>query len=176
MDKELEPIGQTQEIHRYKTGKTQKYKAPSPSGRLLKNPPVVIPEEMPATTMRRIFRESNLSTSPDYNTIITLLTTYQRQGDNRRWDDFRHKIPDPLLKLWGDLLIECRRNDFVAPKAENGNIAWRQLYSTNDIKNGDLCTLCDRECKRREKIDSGEMKRLRLLDNTAQEPKPCWER
>lgn len=124
--------------------------------------------------MRRIFRESNLSKSADYNTIVTLLTTYQRQGDNRRWDEFRHKIPDPLLKIWGDLLIECRRNGFVAPKAENGNIIWRQIYSNNDIINGDLCTLCDRECQRREKINSGEMKRLKQLNNGAQEPKPCW--
>jgi len=171
---ELEPVGQTQEIRHYKTEKTQKYKSHSPSGKLLKNPPVVIPQEMPRTTMRRIFQESNLSESADYRTIITLLTTYQRQGDNRRWDEFRHKIPDPLLKIWGDILIECRCNGFVAPRAENGEIIWRQIYSTTDIKNGDLCTLCDRECKRREKVDSGEMKRLRLLDSTIQEPKPCW--
>jgi len=174
---ELEQIGQTQEIQRYNQKKMPRYKEPSRSGRLLKNPPLVIPEELPITTMCRIFQTSKLSESADYNLIVILLTTYQRQGINRQWDVFRLKLPDPLLKLWGDLLIECRRNGFVLPRAEDGQITWRQVCCTGRVSNyGDQCTMCERQCGRREKINSGEMKRLRLLDKNFQEPKPCWYR
>lgn len=113
--------------------------------------------------------------SADYKSIVGYLTTFQRQGENRRWDEFRNKIPSPLLKIWGDLLIECRRNGFVQPRAEDDQIIWRQLIGKSNIKNSDLCTMCERECQKREMINSGEMKRLRLLNNEIQEPKPCWK-
>ena len=124
--------------------------------------------------MRRIFQESDLRDSADYQSIVALLTTYQRQGDNQRWDEFRNKIPPDLLKLWGDVLIECRRNGFIGPRVENGEIVWMQVIG-NDVRNGDLCTMCDRECRRREMIDSGEAKRMRMLNPGWHEPRPCWE-
>jgi hypothetical protein len=129
---------------------------------------------MPGTTMRRIFKESDLALSADYQSIVGYLTTYQRQGENRRWEDFRNKIPAPLLKLWGDLLIDCRRNGFMAPRVENEVVVWRQVTSNDDQKNGDLCTMCERECLRREMIDAGDTKRMRLLNPGWHEPKPCW--
>jgi len=106
--------------------------------------------------------------------IIGYLTTYQRQGDNRRWDEFRNKIPSPLLKLWGDLLIECRRNGFVGPKIIDGKIVWYQVIGDHREQNGDLCTMCERDCMRRERIDSGEMKYIRLINKDIHEQKPCW--
>lgn len=172
---ELGPLAAIREIDRYNHGRTQRSPQLSHEGRLLNNPPVVIPEEMPSRTMRRIFRVSNLRDSADYQSIVALLTTYQRQGDNRRWDDFRNKIPLDLLKLWGDVLIECRRNGFIGPCVENGEIVWMQVVGTNDVRNGDLCTMCDRECRRRDMIDSGEAKRLRMLNRGWHEQRPCWE-
>ena len=174
MERELEPVGQTREIRHYNHGRTQRSPQLSHEGRLLNNPPVVIPEEMPTKTMRRIFQESDLRDSADYQSIVALLTTYQRQGDNRRWDEFRHKIPVDLLKLWGDVLIECRRNGFIGPRVENGEIVWMQVIG-NDVRNGDLCTMCDRECRRREMIDSGEAKRMRMLNKGWRESRVCWE-
>ena len=171
---ELEPVGQTRAIKTFSRGKTPNAPQSQPNGRLLKKPPLIKPEELPGTTMRRILMESQLDDSADYQSIIGYLTTYQRQGENRRWDDFRNKIPPPLLKLWGDLVIECRRNGFVAPRVQDGKLVWRQVTSNDDQKNGDLCTMCDRECSRREMVDSGEAKRTRLLNPGWHERKPCW--
>ena len=120
--------------------------------------------------MRRIIRDDE-----DYKSIVGFLTTYQRQGDNRTWDHFRNKMPPEILKIWGDLLIECRRNGFVAPRAEGGKIVWKQLIGTNDIRNGDLCTMCDRDCAIRERMDSGEAKRIRLMNHRVEEGKKCWQ-
>lgn len=47
--------------------------------------------------------------------------------------------------------------------------------NSNDIKNGDLCTMCYRECEKRERIDSGEAKRLKTINNDYQQDKKCWE-
>jgi len=125
--------------------------------------------------MRRIFQESDLRESEDYKSIVAYLTTYQRQGDNRHWDEFRNKIPPDLMKLWGDVMIECGRNGFIGPRVENGEIVWMQVVGTNDVRNGDLCTMCDRECRRREMINSGAAKQMRLLNKGWREPRPCWE-
>ena len=173
---ELEPIGQTQEIEHYNPERTQKSPQSPPSGRLTKKPPVIKPAELPETTMRRILHASRLHDNADYISIVGYLTAYQRQGDNRRWDEFRNKIPAELLKLWGDILIECRRNGFCLPRAENDQIRWRQVINTNDIPNGDLCIMCDRECKIRETIDSGQDKRRRLTSNQGiRETRKCWQ-
>ena len=125
--------------------------------------------------MRRILQASKLQDSAEYKSIAEYLATYQRQGDYRRWDEFRNKIPLELLKIWGDILIECRRNGFCLPRAENNQIMWRQVISTNKIRNGDLCTMCDRECSIRERLDSGEAKRIRLMDSEAKEARKCWQ-
>ena len=125
--------------------------------------------------MRRILQASKLQDSAEYKSIAEYLATYQRQGDYRRWDEFRNKIPLELLKIWGDILIECRRNGFCLPRAENNQIMWRQVISTNKIRNGDLCTMCDRECSIRERLDSGEAKRVRLMNNGSKETRKCWQ-
>ena len=173
---ELEPVGQTWEIKRYNLGRMQKYQPPSRDMR--RNPPAVKPEELPDTTMRRIFQDSDLKTNPDYNLLVSLLMTYQRAGDIKRWDDYRGKIPGPLLELFGDILVECRRNGFVNPKSDGIRIAFQQVISTTEIT-GDLCTLCDKFCTRREQLDNGEIKKIRNLNKNNpnwKEPKPCWEK
>ena len=71
--------------------------------------------------------------------------------------------------------MECRRNGFIGPRAENGGISWRQVISTNDIQNGDLCTMCDRECVKRERIDSGEAKKMKIINPNYHQEKKCWE-
>ena len=173
---ELEQLGQIHGIRHYNRNGNQRSPQLSPSGRLLNNPPVVIPEEMPQRTMRRIFQTPVLRDSADYQSIVALLTTYQRQSDNRHWDDFRNKIPPDLLKLWGDVLIECRRNGFIGPRVENGEIVWMQVIGTTDVRNGDLCTMCDRACRRREMTDTGASKQMRILHPGWHEARPCWDK
>jgi len=132
---------------------------------------------MPETVMRRIFRETNLKESADYGLLVSLLTTYQRQGELRSWDGYRAKISPQLLKLWGDILIECRRNGFIAPRAAGDKIVFRQVVSSNK-HTGDLCTMCNRDCRRREQIDTGVMREIKKLNKNNphwSEPKPCWE-
>jgi hypothetical protein len=172
---ELEPAGQTREIKHYNRGMTPRSQESRQSGRLLKHPPVVTPEEHPETTMHRIFKTMDLEESDDYRTIVALLTTYQRKGDNRAWDDFRTKFPVPLLKLFGDLLIECRRNGFIYPRAEGDRLIWRQVIGNNTEGNLDLCTMCIRPCARREEIDTGKFKWKRMEDPLAREKPTCWE-
>jgi len=110
--------------------------------------------------------------------MVSYLLAYQRGGDMRRWDEFRHKIPDDLLASWGTVLIECRRNGFVNPHVFNGEIVWDQILDngSGERRNADYCTLCERDCKRRELIDSGETKRLRILNPGYHEKPPCWEK
>ena len=120
--------------------------------------------------MRRILKGT------DYEDIVGYLTTFQRQGDNRRWDDFRNKMPVDLLKIWGDVLIECLRNGFVGPRAENDKIVFRQIINTTLIDNGDLCTFCERDCAKREFIENGQAKYNRLAGSEYKEQqRPCWK-
>ena len=126
--------------------------------------------------MRRIFRDNNLQNNPDYKLLVNLLVTYQRQGEGRRWEDYRNKIPPQLLKIWGDILIDCRRNGFINPKVEGEVIIFYQIITTNS-RQGDLCTFCDRDCRRREQINSGELKAVKELNKNNpnwREQKPCW--
>lgn len=163
-------ISRTTSVSRYRTRSTQTWRGPTQHTRLQKLPPLVVPEELPETTMRRIFKEG------EYEAIFSYLMAYQRAGDMRRWDDFRNKIPPDLLKLWGDVLIECRRNGFIGPRVENGEIVWMQVIGTTDVRNGDLCTMCDRACRRREMTDTGASKQMRILHPGWHEARPCWDK
>ena len=129
-----------------------------------------MPEELPETTMRRIFKEG------EYEAIFSYLMAYQRAGDMRRWDEFRHKVPDDLLAALKNVMIECKRNGFIHPQAFDGKIVWSQILDngSGERRNADLCTLCDRDCRRREMVDTGDMKRKKLMGIPIHEPKPCW--
>jgi hypothetical protein len=131
--------------------------------------------------MRRIFKPGDISV------MMGFLSTYQRAGDHKSWDTFREKIPVLLLKAFGDVLIECRRNGFVSPRVEGGEflkggdfvggkIIFQQLISTNE-RTGDMCTMCERDCRRREQIENGELKIIRDHNKNNprwKEPAPCW--
>jgi len=58
----------------------------------------------------------------------------------------------------------------------NGEIVWDQILDngSGERRNADRCTLCERCCTRREMIDSGETKRLRILNPGYHEKPPCW--
>jgi hypothetical protein len=112
-----------------------------------------------------------------YAAIRDYLSTFQRQGEHRSWDIFREKIPAVLLKAWGDVMVECRRNGFIGPRPEGDKIVFRQVISTTE-RTGDLCTMCVRACRRREQLDSGELKVIKDHNRNNphwKEPKPCWE-
>jgi hypothetical protein len=169
---ELEPIGATPVIEHYSQGQTQRLNQSSQSGKLLKRKPVVIPEEMPQTTVKRVLRDNE-----DYKSVVGLLTTYYRQGSGRQWDEYEKKWPVQLLKLWHELLIETRRNGFIPTGADGKEILWCQVIS-KDNKVQDQCYMCDRPCKYRDDINSGRARVERQLnkDNPNWHPaKPCWE-
>ena len=106
--------------------------------------------------------------------MLEYLKTYQKLKDDRCWDRFRVAIPEGLLGKWAEVLIECRRNGFVGPIANDRAIIWRQVQSSSGIQH-DQCTLCERVCQRRDDLESGEMKFKRLKDReNFVEPLPCW--
>jgi hypothetical protein len=132
-----------------------------------------MPEEFPAATMRRIFRVDSLEESEDYKAIKNHLYQFRRHGESARWDEYRMKISSELLEIWATVLVDCRRNGFIAPHVEKGVIVFDQVMGSGADKT-DLCTMCDRECKRRDDVDTGEGKRRKLLNRNYEEPKPCW--
>lgn len=174
---EPQPISATNAL-RYQIDRGQKMNTlpkSRPAGKLLKRAPVVIPSETPRQTMCRIFKTpvENLEGHPDYVSMREYLATYQRAGDAKRWDDFRNKIPVGLLDRFGTVLVECRRNGFILPAAEGDVITWRQVVSTHG-EPGDLCTMCERPCRRREMIETGELKKIKTFNKQHKEKPPCW--
>jgi hypothetical protein len=165
-------ISQTTSVSRYRTRSTQTWQGPTQHTRLQKLPPLVVPEELPETTMRRIFKEG------EYEALVSYLIAYQRAGDMRRWDEFRHKVPDDLLEALRTVMVECKRNGFIHPQAFDGKIVWSQILDNGSgpRRNADRCTLCERDCIRREMLETGEIKRRKILNPGYREPKPCWER
>jgi len=135
--------------------------------------PLVIPQETPEQTLMRIFKSVNYENSVDFKIIIEHLGSYQKAGNNGRWDDYVNKIPDVLRKTWGLILAECARNGFIAPYVYDGKLIFRQVVTRG--KQADLCTLCRRECLKRENTDSGEYKWRIENVNGFREPKKCWE-
>lgn len=120
-----------------------------------------------------IFKSQNYENLTDYQTIVKHLISYQKGGDNRRWDEYAATIPQPLRDTLKKMLVECRRNGFVAPFVFDGEIQWRRIVTHG--AQGDLCTLCDRQCKRRDDLKSGRVKWLREHQTGYREKKPCWE-
>jgi len=119
-----------------------------------------------------------LEQHPDYVIIKDILVAFHKQGDDRAWDEYRKKIKTesilPTLEL---ILKECERNGFIGPTVSyKGKIVWQQILSNSDYFNLDLCTLCYRDCERREEIDTGEAKWRRQHQKNYREPAPCWDR
>lgn len=137
--------------------------------------PVVLPQEYPRQTMCRIFqcREQELESNGNYRTMRDFLLSYQRSGGGKRWDEFRNKIPAPLLAAWGNICIECGRNGFMAPVATADRILWHQVTAAHGESSDDLCLLCERPCNRRAIMESGRIKEISHAKEG--EPKKCWE-
>jgi len=114
----------------------------------------------------------DLEQNADYKLLVTLLETYYRHGPLKNWDDYRTKIPTPLLEVWGKILIECRRNGFLLLTVENGTLVFGQITSN---KTQDLCILCERPCVRRKLIETGVYRKRKQQNPHFQEPAPCWE-
>lgn len=123
--------------------------------------------------MRRIFKSDNYEQMADYVSIMNHLSAYAKGGEHKRWDEYAPKIPADLRVLLGKMLVECRRNGFVAPFVFDGVIQWRRIVTHG--AQGDLCTLCDRQCKRRDDLESGRVKWLREHQRGYREKNPCWE-
>ena len=130
-----------------------------------------------------------ITTSHSIQAIKGFLTTYQRSGEHKSWDVFREKIPAPILEAWGLILSECRRNGYVGPVVKGGDftdkqfmggkIVFQQILTTSD-KPLDQCTLCERECLRRDEIGSGEAKRMHGKNKAPgvkiyEERRPCYD-
>jgi len=114
---------------------------------------------------------------PDYVIIKDALASYQKQRDDRSWDEYRKKIkPEGILPTLEKILKECERNGFIGPTVNwKGKIVWQQALSNSDYFNLDLCTMCYRQCERREEIETGEAKWKRQHQRNYREPSSCWE-
>ena len=135
--------------------------------------PIVTPEETPEQILAKVFGSENYRNLTDYQAIVKHLISYQKSGDNRRWDEYAGTIPQPLRDTLTRMLVECRRNGFIAPYVFDGVIQWRRIMTHGT--QGDLCTLCDRDCKRRDNLESGRVKWLREHQRGYREKNPCWE-
>ena len=136
--------------------------------------PLIKPQETPDAIMTRIFKTYDYENENSYKGIIKHLETYQRAGDNRRWDEYAEKIPIEARNTWAQIISECARNGFMAPYVYNEKLIWRRVM-TRGVMTDNLCMLCRRECKTREDIDTGEIKwRLKNVPGF-EEPKKCWE-
>lgn len=166
-------IGQTYAVKSYRMNRRLSMPATT-RVRLLKHPPVIAPQEFPTQTMCRIFRCQSLVDSLDYDVMRGHLQAYAKHGDGRKWDEYRMKIPPALLETWTTVMIECRRNGFINPHVWEGKIVFDQVIATGYCEDTDPCTMCDRPCQLRERIDSGESKRRKLLDPNYREKQPCW--
>jgi len=124
--------------------------------------------------LTRIFKTQDYRAMADYQIIVDHIASYQKTGENRRWDDYGHKIPDALRSIWRLILNECARNGFIAPYVYDGELHWRRIMTHG--KHTDLCSLCRRECIKRDDIDNGETKWRRMNVPNYHEPTKCWVR
>jgi hypothetical protein len=132
--------------------------------------------------MCRIFKVRNgeeLRDNAQYKSIIKHLVSYQKMGDKRNWDEYKNGIDNDLLEKWTLILIDCRRNGFIGPRMEFDRMIWMQVL-THGSMTSDLCTLCDRACKRREDLNLGmEWERMHSMRDKGliyNEPRACWQR
>ena len=63
----------------------------------------------------------------DKDQMIKHLIAYQKLGDDRNWDNYRKKIPDELLEKWGNVILQCRMNGYLYPRAYDNKIIWKTM-------------------------------------------------
>lgn len=104
------------------------------------------------------------------------LKTYQKKAAFQSWEEYRKTVPEDMLSTMQEIFIECRRNGFVNPHVRNDQIVFDQVIAQGSCGDTDPCTMCARECKKREDINSGEIKRQRAASGTGyREPRRCWQ-
>ena len=108
----------------------------------------------------------------DKDQMIKHLITYQKSGDDRNWDNYRNRIPDELLEKWGNVILQCRMNGYLSPRAYDNKIVWKTM-TTYHPEMCDQCSACPNvfisgECKGqiRPKLEGVEWKRNFV---------PCWK-
>jgi hypothetical protein len=174
---EPQPIGQTYEVKKYQMNRQTRFNGSTQSGRLSKKPSVIIPEELPKTTMCRIFKVSDLSDSDEYKITMGHLRAYQKKAAFQGWDEYRKVIPEDILSTMQEIFIEFRRNGFVNPHVRDDHIVFDQVIAQGSCGDTDPCTMCFRECQKRDDIDTGEIKRQRAANGPGyEEPRLCWQK
>jgi hypothetical protein len=139
--------------------------------------PLIKPQETPEQVLTWMFKTQNYEKDADYVAIINHLIAYQKGGKYRNWDDYVEKIPQGIRDKWKSILVECARNGFIAPYAQDNKLFWMRIM-THKKMTDDLCTMCQRECKVRSDIDGG-VEKLRMQNKIKnhekyEEPKKCW--
>ena len=176
----LTPIGQQPRVNQFTSNQEKKTASQLRVERALK--PFAKPQEMPAETMRRIFKTDDYQVDPLYEAIIKHLRIYQSAGDDRNWDHYaRKKVDDDVRWMFRKLLIEWRRNGFVNPTVFDGELRFEQIRTRGPLETSgglpiiDCCTLCARDCRIRYEIDSGELKKRQMTYPEYKEKPKCWQ-
>ena len=172
---ELQPISETNAVRAYHLNRNARPMQSTPNttvARLLK--PLIKPQETPEQVLTRVFKTGNYQNLVDYENLTKHLVAHQKNGDHRRWDEYAEKIPMEIRNQWRVILVECARNGFIAPHVSEKKISWMRVM-THGPMTDDLCTLCRRECTKREDIDTGEGRRRKQENKKYEEPKKCWE-
>ena len=137
--------------------------------------------ERPKETMCRIFKceIQDLEGTPEYTMFVDIVNAYQKQGGEANWDEYRTKAKvSDILPQMTEVMTECKRNGFMAPRVDySGKLYWQQIVSNSkDVHTLDKCTLCLRDCVRREMINDGTNKWKRQNEDFYVEPKACWDK
>jgi hypothetical protein len=104
------------------------------------------------------------------------LKAYQKKSAFQGWDEYRKGVPEDMLETMQQLFVECRRNGFINPHVRNERIVFDQIISQGSCGDTDPCVMCDRECRKRDDIDTGEVKRQRVIHGAGYvEPRLCWQ-
>ena len=103
----------------------------------------------------------------DKESMMDHLQAYQRRGEERRWEDYRKKIPTVLLNQWIQVVNECRINGFINPIIVHGKLTWAQIIG--DRSYSDQCTVCPK------KYVDGSCEGKSIINKDKFDFIPCWQ-
>jgi hypothetical protein len=88
----------------------------------------------------------------DYDTLKGVLVGYRKVRETMGWDQYAARLNDDIKATMAAILAECRRNGFVNPHLRDGRLVFDYVCYHPGIKGKtqDQCTLCERECGRRD--------------------------
>jgi hypothetical protein len=144
---------------------------------LLKNQPLINRDETPEQVLRRVV--GILYTDNDiFKSLVVLLGIFKKLHSTGQigWDEYRTKKMKPeALEMWGKIQSEMLRQGYLFSHVYDGQLYWKQITRHSGLAGLDPCTMCQRECKIRESVDSGEQRLEYLRTQKHNEPKKCWE-